>query len=138
MTIGGVAVVLVSLIGIGLPLRAGRHERCEHSSFCRKVPLSRVQPRQRRAIAAPWRMSEPADPDLAQLAKRYVELWQDYLTAAAADPETIEALACLVSGMGAAGALWAGGPAAWAAGAAAPPDDGGRAAPPRAAAAAAA
>jgi len=89
-------------------------------------------------------MSEPADPDLAQLAKRYVELWQDYLTAAAADPETIEALARLVSGMGAAGALWAGGPAAWAAGAtaarraAAPPDDGDRAAPPRAAAAAAA
>src|SRR5882672_7978528 len=43
-------------------------------------------------------MSEP--PDLAALAKRYVELWQDYLTAAAADPDLADSLARLLVGLG--------------------------------------
>src|SRR5207253_10575077 len=43
-------------------------------------------------------MAEP--PDLSNLAKRYVELWQDYLTAAAADPELADSLARLLAGMG--------------------------------------
>src|SRR6266550_1083634 len=44
-------------------------------------------------------MSEP--PDLSVLAKRYVELWQDYLTAAAADPGLADNLARLLAGLGA-------------------------------------
>src|SRR5579883_510901 len=93
-------------------------------------------------------MTEP--PDLSQLAKRYIELWQDYLTAAAADPDLIDSLARLFAGMGVAASLWPGswprrrdaqagdggcerdGPPGW--GVAATPD----AAPPRAAAASAA
>src|SRR6266700_795955 len=43
-------------------------------------------------------MSEP--PDLSALAKRYVELWQDYLSAAAADPDLADSLARLLAGMG--------------------------------------
>src|SRR5438874_3603352 len=43
-------------------------------------------------------MSEP--PDLSVLAKRYVELWQDYLTAAAADPDLADSLARLLTGLG--------------------------------------
>jgi len=43
-------------------------------------------------------MAEP--PDLSNLAKRYVELWQDYLTAAAADPDLADSLARLLAGMG--------------------------------------
>src|SRR6185437_1136797 len=48
-------------------------------------------------------MREP--PDLPTLAKRYVELWQDYLTAAAADPDLADSLACLLAGAGAAAAI---------------------------------
>jgi hypothetical protein len=44
-------------------------------------------------------MSEP--PDLSTLAQRYVALWQDYLTTAAADPELADTLARVVTGMGA-------------------------------------
>ena len=40
-------------------------------------------------------MAEP--PDLSNLAKRYVELWQDYLTAAAADPDLALASLCRIS-----------------------------------------
>src|SRR5476651_2046710 len=43
-------------------------------------------------------MSEP--PDLSALAKRYVELWQDYLTAASADPALADSLARLLAGVG--------------------------------------
>src|SRR5438132_10791066 len=43
-------------------------------------------------------MAEP--PDLSNLAKRYVELWQDYLTAAAADPDLADSLTRLLAGMG--------------------------------------
>jgi len=42
----------------------------------------------------------PDPPDLSTLAKRYVELWQDYLTAAAADPDLADSLARLLAGMG--------------------------------------
>src|SRR5260221_13210482 len=48
-------------------------------------------------------MWEP--PDLSVLAKRYVELWQDYLTAAAADPELADSLARLLAAMGDGAAL---------------------------------
>jgi hypothetical protein len=47
----------------------------------------------------------PEPPDLSSLAKRYVELWQDYLTAAAADPDLADSLARLLAGMGEAVAL---------------------------------
>src|SRR5216683_984040 len=42
----------------------------------------------------------PEPPDLQALAKRYVELWQDYLTAAAADPDLANNLARLLAAMG--------------------------------------
>src|SRR5260370_10909983 len=47
----------------------------------------------------------PEPPDLSSLAKRYVELWQDYLTAAAADPELADSLARLLAAMGDGAAL---------------------------------
>jgi hypothetical protein len=47
----------------------------------------------------------PEPPDLSSLAKRYVELWQDYLTAAAADPELADSLVRLLAGMGEAVAM---------------------------------
>src|SRR5260221_3711348 len=61
-------------------------------------------------------MSEP--PDLSVLAKRYVELWQDYLTAAAADPGLADSLARLLAGLGTVAALspwqaWQRGAAVW-------------------------
>src|SRR5579872_4216340 len=49
-------------------------------------------------------MSQP--PDLANLAKRYVALWQDYVSATAADPELAEMLARLVAGASAMAAQW--------------------------------
>src|SRR5450432_3992569 len=49
-------------------------------------------------------MSEP--PDLATLAQRYVALWQDYLTTAAADPELADTLTRLLTGMGVAAGAW--------------------------------
>src|SRR5579859_6149625 len=49
-------------------------------------------------------MSEP--PDLSQLAKRYVALWQDYMTATASDPELADTLARLIAGMGATMSPW--------------------------------
>src|SRR5258707_223919 len=51
-------------------------------------------------------MSEP--PDLSKLAKTYVALWQDYLTAAANDPDLADACARMLAGMGASAALWSG------------------------------
>jgi hypothetical protein len=50
-------------------------------------------------------MSEP--PDLSTLAQRYVALWQDYLTTAAADPELADTMTRLLTGMGAAAGAWA-------------------------------
>jgi len=47
----------------------------------------------------------PEPPDLSSLAKRYVELWQDYLTAAAADPELADSLVRLLAGIGEAVAM---------------------------------
>jgi hypothetical protein len=49
-------------------------------------------------------MSEP--PDLANLAQRYVALWQDYLTTAAADPELADTLTRLLTGMGTVAGAW--------------------------------
>src|SRR5689334_6638142 len=49
-------------------------------------------------------MSEP--PDLSQLAKRYVALWQDYMTATASDPELADTLARLIVGMGSTMSPW--------------------------------
>src|SRR5262249_62125267 len=45
-------------------------------------------------------------PDIADLAKRYVALWQDYLTATAADPDLADALARLITGLGAFASPW--------------------------------
>ena len=42
-------------------------------------------------------MAEP--PDLASLAKRYLDLWQEQLIAMAADPELAESLARLLAGL---------------------------------------
>ena len=42
-------------------------------------------------------MGEP--PDLAALARRYVELWQDQLTAMAADPAFSQGMAALLAGL---------------------------------------
>jgi len=42
-------------------------------------------------------MAEP--PDLASLAKRYLDLWQEQLTAMAADPELAESMARLFAGL---------------------------------------
>src|SRR5258708_10314093 len=47
----------------------------------------------------------PEPPDLPTLAKRYVELWQDYLTAAAADPDLADSLARLLAAVGTVAAL---------------------------------
>src|SRR5216683_163073 len=47
----------------------------------------------------------PEPPDLQALAKRYVELWQDYLTAAAADPDLADSLARLLTAVGTVAAL---------------------------------
>ena len=53
-------------------------------------------------------MTKP--PDLEALARRYVELWQDQMAAAAADPELTEALVRLMqvtgSGLAASTAMW--------------------------------
>ena len=45
-------------------------------------------------------MSEP--PDLESLARRYLDLWQEYLAAAASDPGAGEAMAAWLTQMGAA------------------------------------
>ena len=42
-------------------------------------------------------MAEP--PDLASLAKRYLDLWQEQLTAMAADPDLAESMARLFAGL---------------------------------------
>jgi hypothetical protein len=42
-------------------------------------------------------MAEP--PELASLAKRYLDLWQEQLTAMAADPDLAESLARLLAGL---------------------------------------
>ncbi len=42
-------------------------------------------------------MAEP--PDLASLAKRYVDLWQDQLIAMAADPDLAKAFARLMAAL---------------------------------------
>ena len=44
------------------------------------------------------RMAEP--PDLATLAKRYLDLWQEQLIAMAADPDLADSLARLLAGLG--------------------------------------
>jgi hypothetical protein len=53
-------------------------------------------------------MTKP--PDLEALARRYVELWQDQIAAAAADPELTEALVRMMqlsgSGLAASTAMW--------------------------------
>src|ERR1700761_6776428 len=53
-------------------------------------------------------MTKP--PDLEALARRYVELWQDQMAAAAADPELTEALVRIMqvtgSGLAASTAMW--------------------------------
>jgi hypothetical protein len=41
----------------------------------------------------------PEPPDLANLAKRYVDLWQDQLSAMAADPELAESMARLFAAL---------------------------------------
>jgi hypothetical protein len=41
----------------------------------------------------------PEPPDLANLAKRYVDLWQDQLSAMAADPELAESMARLLAAL---------------------------------------
>ena len=46
-------------------------------------------------------MSQPTDkdpPGLDQLAKRYMELWQDQLAAMSADPELLAGMSRLMSG----------------------------------------
>jgi hypothetical protein len=45
-------------------------------------------------------MAEP--PDFAELAKRYVDLWQDHLMAIAGDPALAESVARMFLGLGAA------------------------------------
>src|SRR5579859_2079325 len=53
-------------------------------------------------------MTKP--PDLESLARRYVELWQDQVAAAAADPELTDALVRMMqltgSGLAASTAMW--------------------------------
>src|SRR6185437_8449396 len=55
------------------------------AGLCRGAPI----------YSAP--MAEP--PDLASLAKRYVDLWQEQLIAMAADPDLAESLARLLRGL---------------------------------------
>ena len=49
-------------------------------------------------------MAEP--PDMNELAKRYLDLWQEHLTLTASDPETMDALGRIIDSLSA----WAPGP----------------------------
>src|SRR3546814_10446208 len=55
---------------------------------------------------------DPDGPDLEDLSRRYVDLWQDQVTALAADPEFAESVQKAMAGLGSAAS---GLPAAWSA-----------------------
>ena len=89
MTIGGVSAPLVSVIAGNFPETA---MTSQHSL----LPALALAPliggtRYTRAMAEP--------PDLAALARRYVDLWQDQLTAMAADPALAESTARLLQAL---------------------------------------
>ena len=69
------------------------------------------------ALAKPWRAAYSAvmakPPDLEDLARRYLDLWQEQLRAMAADPETMNSVGRMLSAMGGATPPAGMNPAAW-------------------------
>jgi hypothetical protein len=98
MTTGGVSAPLFSSIGFFPFERLADGSSDQHISILVTVlqPECRAGLRRRPSIYC-GAMAE--SPDLASLAKRYLDLWQEQLTAMAADPDLAESLARLFAGL---------------------------------------